>query len=210
MQAEELRAQREVLRLTRDEMEEQRIATQDMARSLAAQAEIFLTEKQERMEDRAWKHLLAILDWIVLSLSQDLEPILLSKGHVLRFNGKQTIRSVEIQRSSLYQIEQGHDIEATMFKLYKSLDQTVSSLLREGSRYCIDSNCKGGLRARLEEVLLTFLTLNDLQSKLSAADEQKLKNMKIQETGRLLLLLCDHWTEFQGRNWHSLKPTTEA
>ncbi|SEQ35747.1 hypothetical protein [Thalassovita taeanensis] len=53
LQSHELRAQREELRLTRDEMMEQRKATQDMARSMAAQAAIFEDEKRQRFEDRA-------------------------------------------------------------------------------------------------------------------------------------------------------------
>ena len=51
MQAEELRAQREVLRLTRDEMAEQRKATQDMARSMALQAAIFEDEQEQRRQE---------------------------------------------------------------------------------------------------------------------------------------------------------------
>lgn len=61
LQAEELRAQREVLSLTRDEMEEQRKATQDMARSLAAQAAIFEDEKKQREMDAVAKVLDALL-----------------------------------------------------------------------------------------------------------------------------------------------------
>lgn len=53
LQSKELAAQREVLRLTRDEMEEQRKAAQDMARSLAAQAAIFEDEKRSRDEAKA-------------------------------------------------------------------------------------------------------------------------------------------------------------
>ena len=53
LQALELKAQREELRLTRSEMEEQRKATQDMARSMQAQAAIFEGEQRERNEDRA-------------------------------------------------------------------------------------------------------------------------------------------------------------
>lgn len=52
MQSLELKAQREELALTREEMSGQRIATQEMARAMAAQASIFEDEKQHRLEDR--------------------------------------------------------------------------------------------------------------------------------------------------------------
>ncbi len=53
LQSKELKAQREVLFLTKTEMEEQRKATQDMARSMKAQAEIFEDERQTRLATRA-------------------------------------------------------------------------------------------------------------------------------------------------------------
>ncbi|WP_377191551.1 hypothetical protein [Ruegeria meonggei] len=53
LQSQELAEQREKLRLTRLEMKEQREATQDMARSMSAQARIFEAEARQRDEDRA-------------------------------------------------------------------------------------------------------------------------------------------------------------
>lgn len=53
LQSVELGEQRRVLALQREEMEEQRKATQDMARSMSAQAKIFEGEQEQRMQDRA-------------------------------------------------------------------------------------------------------------------------------------------------------------
>jgi hypothetical protein len=53
LQSVELGEQRRVLALQRQEMEEQRIATQDMARSMAVQAEIFEDERRQRAELQA-------------------------------------------------------------------------------------------------------------------------------------------------------------
>ncbi len=53
LQSQELSAQREELRLTRLEMKEQREATQDMARSMSAQAAIFEAEARQRNEHQA-------------------------------------------------------------------------------------------------------------------------------------------------------------
>lgn len=63
IQAEELRAQREVLRLTRDEMEEQRKATQEMAIAQKTQAEVLeqqidlLRHERELREIRRFEEL---------------------------------------------------------------------------------------------------------------------------------------------------------
>lgn len=61
LQSQELRAQREELKLTRTEMHEQRKATQDMARSMAAQAAIFEDEKTMRDEDKSRRNLESLL-----------------------------------------------------------------------------------------------------------------------------------------------------
>ncbi len=53
VQSQQLLAQKEELQLTRAELEEQRKATQDMARSLAAQAEIFEDERNSRRQSSA-------------------------------------------------------------------------------------------------------------------------------------------------------------
>ncbi|MEH6831708.1 MAG: hypothetical protein V7661_12795 [Sulfitobacter sp.] len=51
MQSSELRAQREELKLTRMVMSEQKKATQEMAQSMAVQADIFLEEQKQRSEN---------------------------------------------------------------------------------------------------------------------------------------------------------------
>ncbi|MVO15371.1 hypothetical protein [Parasedimentitalea huanghaiensis] len=53
LQSIELREQREVLTLQKDEMELQREATQDMAKAMAAQARVFEDEQSQRREQRA-------------------------------------------------------------------------------------------------------------------------------------------------------------
>ncbi|WP_299293291.1 hypothetical protein [uncultured Tateyamaria sp.] len=53
LQSRELAAQREELTLTRKEMQEQRAATQEMAKSMGAQAEIFKDEQIQRRELQA-------------------------------------------------------------------------------------------------------------------------------------------------------------
>lgn len=53
LQSKELRLQREEITLTRSEIEGQRKATEDMARSLAAQAGIFEMEAKERLQASA-------------------------------------------------------------------------------------------------------------------------------------------------------------
>jgi len=55
LQSLELAAQRAELVLTRREMAEQRKATQDMAKSMAAQAEIFAIEASERRQAARWR-----------------------------------------------------------------------------------------------------------------------------------------------------------
>ena len=62
LQSKELKAQREELRLTRSEMEEQRKATQDMARSMAIQADVFEQEKRDRQMLRADEDLAELLE----------------------------------------------------------------------------------------------------------------------------------------------------
>ncbi|MCX7566550.1 hypothetical protein OS189_09380 [Sulfitobacter sp. F26169L] len=52
LQSFELRAQREELRLTRNVMDEQKKATQEMANSMAVQADIFADEQMQRAENR--------------------------------------------------------------------------------------------------------------------------------------------------------------
>lgn len=69
LQAQELRAQREELKLTRIEMEEQRKATQDMARSLAAQATIFEDEQRQRAEAESDRFLDQLIQSLLLEIS---------------------------------------------------------------------------------------------------------------------------------------------
>lgn len=73
LQSKELAAQREVLRLTRDEMEEQRKATQDMARALEAQAAIFEDEKRNRDEAKAQAELEEILKLLAVKIRRYLQ-----------------------------------------------------------------------------------------------------------------------------------------
>ncbi|MDO6797603.1 hypothetical protein [Shimia thalassica] len=62
LQSRELASQREELRLTREEMEGQKKATQEMAGAMKVQAEIFLEEQQQRREERTASVLDALLD----------------------------------------------------------------------------------------------------------------------------------------------------
>jgi hypothetical protein len=57
IQGRELAAQRAELRLTRIEFREQRLASQEMAKAMSAQAEIFQDEKRRRQEQRAEEEL---------------------------------------------------------------------------------------------------------------------------------------------------------
>lgn len=71
LQSKELKAQREELRLTRSEMEQQREATQDMARSMALQADIFEQEKLDRQMLRADEDLNGLLEDLFLAFRRN-------------------------------------------------------------------------------------------------------------------------------------------
>lgn len=64
LQSVELGEQRRVLAMQKEEMEEQRKATQDMARSMAAQAQIFEDQKLERDEKRSKDALVSLISSI--------------------------------------------------------------------------------------------------------------------------------------------------
>jgi hypothetical protein len=61
LQSSELSEQRKVLQLQIEEMEQQRLATQDMARAMAAQAKIFEDEQRQRQQGEAEKEFDALL-----------------------------------------------------------------------------------------------------------------------------------------------------
>ncbi|WP_424832049.1 hypothetical protein [Ruegeria sp.] len=72
LQSVELGEQRRVLTLQKEEMEEQRKATQDMARSMAAQAHIFEDEQLERAEKRSKDALISLISSIA-TLARELK-----------------------------------------------------------------------------------------------------------------------------------------
>lgn len=85
LQGKELSAQRYELRLTREEIRDQRKATQDMAVSMAAQAGIFEDEKRQRREAEAWDEAEEIVENIkVISKSNFVRELEVhwSKAHV--------------------------------------------------------------------------------------------------------------------------------
>ena len=188
LQSRELKAQREELRLTRSEMEEQRKATQDMARSMKAQAAVFEDEQLFRSEARAKE----VFNQLIKSALELTEPYSGVSWEIERFNGERRY----IQKIELFSDWYNSPAEDEYRTLMAMENEIFSNLiyLRECQNHIVRRPKKTDFP---HEILEKFERLLDLYSSLSRADQEKFARAKIREivAGLLKLQSANVWED---------------
>ena len=178
MQSIELREQREVLTLQKDEMEMQREATQDMAKAMAAQADIFLDEQRQREERRLGDLLNRQISGFAHSLVRrpiEIEYQYVNESDVVGFRsfilGFICNEDLDAERNINLLIE-----ELSEF-LEQKTDHNKQAILYTNFQF--DLARWGEFRADIWEIL-------ENEPRLSKADAQRIKNMQLKKYDAML------------------------
>ncbi len=190
LQSKELAAQREVLRLTRDEMEEQRKATQDMARSLAAQASIFEDEKKSRDESQAAEQMHQIL--------RNLQHPLKRGAFRWSVELPDSVRPRTISLDPEYQKKTGslalEDYVGQLAQVFAGNQQRICNLVEGGHRTSLPS------RYPMETFLSDVDSLIEISKNLSAAQNLKFQRLDVYTLRTVVssYLEADIWSDGRG------------
>ncbi len=187
LQSVELSEQRRVLALQKEEMEEQRIATQEMASAMGSQSQIFLDEQRQRDEIRAKNLLDEKLFSVVDNLQRSYhnfkwkvnwqrehpfapEGIEKNSYDVYAFDGRVNDLS---KKNSFAAIR---EIADSSTRRFKELERLVSGKSFMGELVSFD---KSPNRIRLELTISKLEELLAISERLSEADKQFLENTQI-------------------------------
>lgn len=185
LQSHELAAQRAELRLTREEFARQRQATEDMARALGTQAEIFEDERKYRSETRAEKLLQARLDELKIALLAASEAVWMVSLEVRENLSEKLSQQQGVQRDQQISLIKTH-------KLVRSPGMVVASfselqIYAERNLQLI-SSAKSEARLRAEprrksvlKALHLIRQIIDLKTDLSAEQRVRLQMTKLDE-----------------------------
>ncbi|OUS33529.1 hypothetical protein A9Q94_19265 [Rhodobacterales bacterium 56_14_T64] len=178
MQSIELREQREVLTLQKEEMEMQREATEDMARSMAAQAKIFENEQKERNEIQAARefeaHLINVQKWLVERQEEDeLVHWLFDFGVYFNYGVE---NGALISRPSFTKYDELQEVDEFYSQLYECLKARVFEKDN-------DNKYEGGLETDLLlEVRNLLAELQQYESRLSRAQQLRVDTIRLSST----------------------------
>lgn len=190
LQSKELAAQREVLRLTRDEMEEQRKATQDMARSLAAQASIFEDEKKSRDEGQAAEQMHQLL--------RNLQHPLKRGAFIWSAEPPDSVRPRAISLDPEYRAKTGslalEDYVGQLARVFADNQQRICNLVEGGHRTSLPS------RYPMETFLSDLDSLIEVSKNLSAAQSLKFRRLDVYTLRTVVgaYLDADIWSDGRG------------
>jgi hypothetical protein len=167
MQSIELSEQRKVLTLQKDEMKLQRKATEDMAIAMAAQAEIFEGEKQQRQEEQARRELEQQLQWI-----SDLTQREVEQGGSWMHDASAATYGVEPLR--MFTVQKSPDLDSAIKLATADASKTIQELrkrqqegfdARSGSREWYEF-----LQTQIDEALA-------LEGRVSGDQKIRIRNM---------------------------------
>ena len=191
LQSRELAAQREELQLTRKAMEKQSKATQQMAKTMAIQAQIFEDEQLARDQSRV-KELLGSLEESInlklQKLSQDARwkfdlDVPTIQGGVMRSS---------VSTAPLNDVGHGHMPSVVPYAIKRIID--FSDLLSGDTR---KANLTGSPSdvSDYSDLLQDLEKILQLSDRLSAADQQYLRNCNFEEFSQELSLLMERLTQ---------------
>lgn len=173
LQALELKAQREELHLTRNEIAAQSQATQDMARSMTAQAAIFEQEQAFRTSEIAGKELAALIVRGV-EVIQQFENRELRWESQIKVSGEDSTSYASLDRY-------GNPEPANEF-LKKFCLETIRVAEVIFCDFDLASVSRGNeLRDPHFQLLQVFQRIEEIKPSLSAADILKIEGMRIEE-----------------------------
>ncbi|MEP4979619.1 hypothetical protein [Ascidiaceihabitans sp.] len=187
MQSFELAAQREELRLTRIEFEAQREATQEMAIAMKAQAEVFKDEMNSRAEYSAERLLDQYITGIINHTASEK-----SWGSVWEHDGGHEIFSSPSSQSifaTRNPWERNLTLDDTILQAAYSV-YSFHKLVSEWLEAKIEFN-KGERKTGYSKLLRYLNEIIALESKLSADQKQRLKNIDIEHFRDFLAALLE-------------------
>ena len=200
LQSKELKAQREELRLTRSEMEEQRKATQDMARSMKTQLELLQDERKLRNQDQAAELLRALLVSLKGSIRRASEVRHWQKNVREGTHENGSLRTKIVARTvAPFDYNDRLDGRPLIAIPTMQLEEFLSKM--DTDEAWLLNQAKSDQRSRFSDIAVVIKEIERLRTSLSVAELKKLEDLELHRFDALIadLLRRDLWSDQCGQ-----------